>query len=224
MSIKSKVFAAAATLTLVGGVGAAGAISASAATPSCGFTCIEVFNHNFGTHKHPNFILDTLRRARRSASRRSCSASATPTRPRTTPSPTRAWCRLLPGRPGVRGGQPALRCRRRRVPGRLRLRDPVRALRRGQRPVRRRRHHRGRRREGRPGAVWRLLQDRLDRRLRGLDLPGYVPLINGSDTNFSQPFVLTYPGAVTRPTSRGRSCSSPTSPVSPTGLATTRPV
>ncbi len=24
---------------------------------------------------------------------------------------------------------------------------------------------------------------------------GYVPLINGSDTNFSQPFVLTYPGS-----------------------------
>ena len=24
---------------------------------------------------------------------------------------------------------------------------------------------------------------------------GYVPLINGSDTNFSQPFVLTYPSA-----------------------------
>ena len=24
-------------------------------------------------------------------------------------------------------------------------------------------------------------------------LGGYVPLINGSDTNFSQPFVLTYP-------------------------------
>src|SRR5271167_4228627 len=65
MSIKSKVFAAAATLTLVGGVGAAGAISASsasAATPSCGFSCIEVFNHNFGTHAHPNFTLDTLRR------------------------------------------------------------------------------------------------------------------------------------------------------------------
>ncbi len=61
MSIKSKVFAAAATLTLVGGVGAAGAMSASAATPSCGFTCIEVFNHNFGTHAHPNFILDTLK-------------------------------------------------------------------------------------------------------------------------------------------------------------------
>jgi hypothetical protein len=61
MSIKSKVFAAAATLTLVGGVGAAGALSASAATPSCGFSCIEVFSHDFGTHHQPNFVLDTLR-------------------------------------------------------------------------------------------------------------------------------------------------------------------
>ena len=61
MSIKSKVFAAAATLTLIGGVGAAGAMSASAATPSCGGTCINIFNHDFGTHAHPNFALDTLR-------------------------------------------------------------------------------------------------------------------------------------------------------------------
>jgi len=61
MSIKSKVIAAGATLALVGGVGMAGAMSASAATPSCGFSCIEVFNHNFGTHAHPNFILDTFR-------------------------------------------------------------------------------------------------------------------------------------------------------------------
>jgi hypothetical protein len=61
MSIKSKVFAAAATLTLVGGVGAAGAMSASAATPSCGASCIEVFSHDFGSHHTPNFVLDTLR-------------------------------------------------------------------------------------------------------------------------------------------------------------------
>jgi hypothetical protein len=61
MSIKSKVLAAAATLTLIGGVSAAGALSASAATPSCGASCIEVFNHNFGTHAHPAFVLDTLR-------------------------------------------------------------------------------------------------------------------------------------------------------------------
>ena len=53
---------------------------------------------------------------------------------------------------------------------------------------------------------------------------GYVPLINGSDTNFSQPFVLTYGATATRPTCRGRSCTSPTSPVSPTGRSTTRPV
>jgi len=63
MSIKSKVFAAAAALTLVGGAGAvaATATAANAATPSCGFTCIDIFNHDFGTHAHPNFVLDTLR-------------------------------------------------------------------------------------------------------------------------------------------------------------------
>jgi len=64
MSIKSKVLAAAATLTLVGGVGAAGALSAgpaSAATPSCGHSCIDVFSHQFGTHKSPNFVVDVLR-------------------------------------------------------------------------------------------------------------------------------------------------------------------
>jgi hypothetical protein len=64
MSIKSKVFAAAATLTLIGGVGAAGALSAgtaTAATPSCGFTCIDIFSHEFGTHSSPTFVLDTLR-------------------------------------------------------------------------------------------------------------------------------------------------------------------
>jgi hypothetical protein len=64
MSIKSKVLAAAATLTLVGGLGAAGALtagSASAATPSCGHSCINVFSHQFGTHKSPNFVVDVLR-------------------------------------------------------------------------------------------------------------------------------------------------------------------
>ena len=61
MSIKSKVFAATATLTLVGGVGAAGAMSASAATPSCGGSCVEIFSHEFGTHAHPNFVVDVLR-------------------------------------------------------------------------------------------------------------------------------------------------------------------
>jgi hypothetical protein len=50
MSIKSKVLAAAATLTLVSGVGVTGALtagSAGAATPSCGPGCINTFNKDF---------------------------------------------------------------------------------------------------------------------------------------------------------------------------------
>jgi hypothetical protein len=50
MSIKSKVLAAAATLTLVGGVGTVGVLtsgSATAATPSCGPDCINLFNKDF---------------------------------------------------------------------------------------------------------------------------------------------------------------------------------
>src|ERR1700723_2943163 len=64
MSIKSKVLAAAATLTLVGGVGVTGALTAgtaSAATPSCGNSCIDIFSHQFGTHAEPNYVVDVLR-------------------------------------------------------------------------------------------------------------------------------------------------------------------
>ena len=65
MSIKSKVFAAAAALTLIGGAGATWALSASAATPSCGNSCVELFSHDFGTHHHPNFVLDTQQQAQK---------------------------------------------------------------------------------------------------------------------------------------------------------------
>jgi len=61
MSIKSKVFAATAALTMIGGAGAIGATSASAATPSCGKSCINVFSPLFGTHRNPSFVLDVLR-------------------------------------------------------------------------------------------------------------------------------------------------------------------
>jgi hypothetical protein len=64
MSFKSKVAAAVGTLTLVGGLGMAGVLtagSASAATPSCGITCIDVFSKQFGTHGHPNDVVDVLR-------------------------------------------------------------------------------------------------------------------------------------------------------------------
>jgi len=68
MSIKSKMLAGAATLTLVGGVGAAGALtagSASAATPSCGGSCINIFSHQYGTHGNPQFVVDVLRQGER---------------------------------------------------------------------------------------------------------------------------------------------------------------
>jgi hypothetical protein len=61
MSMKSKVIAAAATLTLVGGVSAVATFSAAAATPSCGHDCIDLFSREFGTHEHPNYVLDVLR-------------------------------------------------------------------------------------------------------------------------------------------------------------------
>jgi hypothetical protein len=61
MSIKSKFVAAAATLTVVGGLATAGALSASAATPPCGHNCIDIFSREFGTHTHPNYVLDVWR-------------------------------------------------------------------------------------------------------------------------------------------------------------------
>lgn len=61
MHLKSKAVALAAAATLIGGIGAVGASSATAATPSCGSGCIEVFDHDFGTHAHPAFVLDTFK-------------------------------------------------------------------------------------------------------------------------------------------------------------------
>jgi hypothetical protein len=61
MSMKSKMIAAAATMTLVGGVGAVATFSASAATPSCGFDCLNLFSREFGTHTTPGYVQDVLR-------------------------------------------------------------------------------------------------------------------------------------------------------------------
>jgi hypothetical protein len=61
MSMKSKVIAAAATVTLVGGVGAVATFSASAATPSCGRDCLDLFSREFGTHTTPGYVQDVLR-------------------------------------------------------------------------------------------------------------------------------------------------------------------
>ena len=56
MSIKKKVFAVAATMTMVGGVSTVGLMSAQASTPSCS-TCVTVIGDEFG----PAFPLDVLR-------------------------------------------------------------------------------------------------------------------------------------------------------------------
>jgi hypothetical protein len=65
MSIKSKVLAAAATLAVVGGVSTVGTLSASAATPSAGPSAIDIFSRQFGTHAHPAFVMDVFRQGER---------------------------------------------------------------------------------------------------------------------------------------------------------------
>jgi hypothetical protein len=57
MSIKKKVFAVAATMTMVGGVSAVGLASAFAGTPPCQGDCVTTISQEFG----PGFVLDVLR-------------------------------------------------------------------------------------------------------------------------------------------------------------------
>jgi hypothetical protein len=60
MSITSKVVAVAATLSLasaLGAVTALGAGTASAATPSCGPKCLDIFAKQFGSYRQPYFVL-----------------------------------------------------------------------------------------------------------------------------------------------------------------------
>jgi hypothetical protein len=58
MSIRRRVLAAVATLTIVGGVSAAAPGAASAATPECAAVavCISVFSSEVGTYDQPNFV------------------------------------------------------------------------------------------------------------------------------------------------------------------------
>jgi hypothetical protein len=57
MSIKKKVLAVAATMTMVGGVSAMGLLPAMATTPSCEDNCVTGFSADFG----PQFVIDVLR-------------------------------------------------------------------------------------------------------------------------------------------------------------------
>jgi hypothetical protein len=71
MSIKSKVLAAAAALTLVGGAGLAGALAtagpAGAATPSCGNNCVNTYPQEYAgtTNNTPQFVLDVYRQGQK---------------------------------------------------------------------------------------------------------------------------------------------------------------
>jgi hypothetical protein len=56
MSIKSKVIAAAAFLTLAGGLSTAGTVAASAATPQCGSACTEVYSAEFPMQPNVGFV------------------------------------------------------------------------------------------------------------------------------------------------------------------------
>jgi hypothetical protein len=61
MSIKSKVLAAVATLTLAGGLSTVGTPPASAATPLCGPHCVQIFSAKFGTPTNPGFVETVFR-------------------------------------------------------------------------------------------------------------------------------------------------------------------
>jgi len=58
MSIRSKVITAALALSVIGGVGAAGTLTANAASTKCGPICEDLFSEAFGTAAHPGYIPD----------------------------------------------------------------------------------------------------------------------------------------------------------------------
>ncbi|MFJ8361755.1 hypothetical protein [Streptomyces sp. NPDC093984] len=56
MPVKKRVFAAAAVVTMVGGLTAAETLSANAATAECGDSCIKIYSAKYGTAEHPNLV------------------------------------------------------------------------------------------------------------------------------------------------------------------------
>jgi hypothetical protein len=61
MSLKRKVLAIAAMLTVAGGLSTVGTLPATAATPQCGPHCIQIFSAKFGTNANPNFVETVFR-------------------------------------------------------------------------------------------------------------------------------------------------------------------
>jgi hypothetical protein len=198
MSIKSKVLAGAATLALIGGVGTAGALSASAATPSCGRNCIDIFSRAFGTHRTPGFVMDVLRQGAKvgqpiilfRTSNTDPAEDFVPSIQGTTSDFFAAGLVSAAVNLHYGGGavgfpdDPAIELEYAPFGVDSGLCTGVAAT--------------ATAKEGvtlqpcgvSAKTVWILDINDSPVTLRG----GYVPLINGSDTNFSHPFVLTYPG------------------------------
>ena len=233
MSFKSKVTAAAAALTLVGGVGMAGALTADPRRRPrrrAALACVNLFSYQFGTHNSPNYTVDVLRQGEKigqpiilfrtanydpaldwtvafqgtvadfyaanlvdaeTALHYGCIPAGTPG----ANFPTCPFSVATTGTPGKDSELPGGR-------------ERVRAVRRGVGPV----PGRGRDRFQDEGVtlqpcgesantVWILdFQDSWSTFIHG----GYIPLINGSDTNFSHPYVLNYPGNGAYPTDKPR--------------------
>ena len=222
MSIKSKVLAVTAALTLVGGVGLAGVFaagSASAATPSCGPACINVFSYQFGTHTTPTYTVDVLRQGEKAGQPTSCSAPRTTTRPWTGPCSSQGTVSdffkaglVSPRSPACTTAAPPAVFSRTAPSTSRNSTLPVTGS--SDLPAFENQYSpfgvesglcmgvaaTAFKRRGRDAAaVWRVVQDgvdpayALDQSFTAAWFHGYIPLINGSDTNFSQPFVLTYP-------------------------------
>ena len=87
MSVKAKLTAGAATFVMVGGgLGMAGTLTASAATPSCGSHCISLYTQKFGTH----YFVDVYQQRAAAGRRASSSRARTATRHWTSPTPMKA--------------------------------------------------------------------------------------------------------------------------------------
>jgi len=61
LKLKSKVLAVLGASALAATAVLAGTGAANAATPSCGPTCIDIFSKNFGSYLNPQFALDVFR-------------------------------------------------------------------------------------------------------------------------------------------------------------------
>ena len=183
MSIKSKVLATAASLTMVGGVLAvstlATATAAKAETPSCGafnFFCVDLFSKQFGTHKDPGFIQDVYRQGNRVGQPIILFrvSSSDPAEDFTTDDLVNPLNTFLPytvaAAPGAFRGHSLHGHHGEPVRELLRGGERVRAVRREQRPVRGHRGHAVQRRGRHAAAVRYHREDAVDHQLQQPDL------------------------------------------------------